>query len=183
MRYLLHPAWRKKERQKKSKAAKAAAVGAAGTPGPSAGTVAAAVQTKAVAAISEGLENISDDTACGGTEVQMADIIRWAAEAQYSAEEAAVDPAVAGIAATEIAEAMAMQEAAEHYRHHCLDVGLDQLQWWLEEESAEWVVEEERHLRADYIWQISREARLGAEGRVWQQWKAVTGVNTAGQQQ
>ena len=53
---------------------------------------------------------------------------------------------------------------------------MDQLQWWLEEESAEWVVEEERHLRADYIWQISREARLGDEGRVWQQWKAVTGV-------
>ena len=90
--------------------------------------------------------------------------------------EAAVDPAVAGIAAAEIAEAVAMQEAAGHYRHRCLDVGLDQLQWWLEEESAEWAVEEERHLRADYIWQISREARSGAECRVWQQWKAGTGV-------
>ena len=76
----------------------------------------------------------------------MADIIRWAAEAQYSAEEAAVDPAVAGIAAAEIAEAVAMQEAAEHYRHRCLDVGLDRLRWWLEEESAEWAVEEGRHL-------------------------------------
>ena len=65
-----------------------------------------------------------------------------------------------------------MQGAAEHYRHHCLDVGLDQLQWWLEEEA----VEEEGHLRADYVWQIIREARLGAEGRVWQQWKAVTRV-------
>ena len=87
-----------------------------------------------------------------------------------------MDPAVAGIAAAEIAEAVAMEEAASYYRHRCLDLGLDQLQWWLEEESAEWAIEEERHLRADYIWQISREARLGAEGRVWQLWKAVTGV-------
>ena len=61
----------------------------------------------------------------------MADIIRWVAEAHYSAEEATVDPVVAGIAATGIAEAVAMQETAERYRHHCLGVGLDQLQWWL----------------------------------------------------
>ena len=106
----------------------------------------------------------------------MADIIRWVAEAHDSAEKAAVDPVVAGIAAAGMAEAMAMEEAANYYRHRCLGVGLDQLQWWLEEESAEWAVEEERHLRVDYIWQISREARLEAEGRVWQQWKAVTGI-------
>ena len=29
---------------------------------------------------------------------------------------------------------------------------------------------------ADYIWGCSRGAKLGAGGRVWQQWKAVTGV-------
>ena len=69
--YFSHFFRRKKERQKKSKASKAAAVWAAGSPGPEAGTVratmAAAVQTKAVAAISKGFENVSDDTACGGT--------------------------------------------------------------------------------------------------------------------
>ena len=51
------------------------------------------------------------DTACGGTEVQMADIIRWAAKAQDSTEKAAVDPAVAGIATAGILEAVAMGEA------------------------------------------------------------------------
>ena len=92
---------------------------------------------------------------------------------EYSAKEAAVDPAVAGIAATEFAEAVAMQEAAEHYRHRCLDVGLDQLlQWWLEMEAAEWAQEEARHTNAE----CSEGVRLGDEGRVWQQWKAVTGV-------
>ena len=44
-----------------------------------------------------------------------------------------------------------MQEAAEYYKHRCLDVGLDQLQWWLEEEAAEWAEDEARHMKADYI--------------------------------
>ena len=69
-----------------------------------------------------------------------------------------------------------MEEAAVYYRHRCLDLGLDKLQWWLEEEAAEWAEEETRHMRADYIWECSREARFGAERRVWQQWKAVAAI-------
>ena len=69
-----------------------------------------------------------------------------------------------------------MEEAAAYYRHRCLDLGLDKLQWWLEGEAAEWAEEETRHMRADYIWECSREARFGAERRVWQQWKAVTAI-------
>ena len=41
-----------------------------------------------------------------------------------------------------------MEEAAAYYRHRCLDLGLDKLQWWLEEEAAEWAEEETRHMRA-----------------------------------
>ena len=96
--------------------------------------------------------------------------------AAAAAENAALDPAVAGIAAAETAEAVAMEEAADHYRHRCLDVGLDQLQWWLEEEAAEWAEECSREMRADHIWQCSREARFGAQGRVWQQWSAITTI-------
>ena len=118
-------------------------------------TVAAAVQTKAVATISEGFENVSYDTACGsmrwykgtdGRHHQMGSkgtiLIRGSCSGPGSSRE--------------IAEAVAMQEAAEHYSHRCLDVGLEQLQWWLEEET----IEAEGHLRADYVWQIIREARL-----------------------
>ena len=68
--------------------------------------------------------------------------------AAASAEEAAVDLATAGLAAVETPEAVAMQEATEYYRHRCLDVGLDQLQWWLEGEAAEWAEEEARHLKS-----------------------------------
>ena len=39
--------------------------------------------------------------------------------------------------------------------------------WWTEEEAAEWAEEEARHMKADYIWQCNREARFGAERRVW----------------
>jgi len=48
-----------------------------------------------------------------------------------SAEEAAVDPATAGLAAMEKAEAVAMEKAAKHYKlkERSLDVALDQLQW------------------------------------------------------
>ena len=89
-------------------------------------------------------------------------------------------PVVAAATATVIVTvaeaAVAMEEAAAYYRHRCLDLGLDKLQWWLEEEAAEWAEEETRHMRADYIWECSREARFGAERRVWQQWKAVTAI-------
>ena len=109
---------KKKERQKLAKAAKAeaAAVEAAGTPGPAAEAVGATAAAQAQAAISEGLADIFGDTTCDGTGVQVADIIRWAAEAQDSAEKAAVDPAPAGIAAAEPAEVVTMGEAAAHWR-------------------------------------------------------------------
>ena len=69
-----------------------------------------------------------------------------------------------------------MEEAAAYYRNRCLDLGLDRLQWWLEEKAAEEAAEETRHMRAAYIWECSREARFEAERRVWQQWKAVTTI-------
>ena len=93
-----------------------------------------------------------------------------------AAASAAVGLATAGLAAVEAAEAVAMQEATEYYRHRCLDVGLGQLQWWLEGEAAEWAEGGARHMQAGPIWQCSRQARLGAEGRVWQQWSTVTAV-------
>ena len=65
-----------------------------------------------------------------------------------------------------------MEEATTYYKHRCLDLGLDKLQWWLGEEAAE----ANREMRADEIWQCSREARFGAERRVWQQWGAVTAI-------
>ena len=82
-------------------------------------------RTDAGVAKSEASRNIFGDTTCGGTEVQVEGI---AAEALDSTEKAAVDPAVAGIAATATAEAVAMEEAAEHYRQRSMDVALDQLQ-------------------------------------------------------
>ena len=39
-----------------------------------------------------------------------------------------MDSAEAGIAATDTTEAVAMEEAAEHYRQRSVDVALDQLQ-------------------------------------------------------
>ena len=58
-------------------------------------------------------------------------------EPTESAEEAAMDLAGAGIAATDTAEAVTMEKAVEHYRERSLDVALEQLSWWAEEEAAE----------------------------------------------
>ena len=147
---------RKRERKKAAKAAKAAevaAVLAAGTTGPAADAVDASAA--AAAQIGSGMMEAGGQGECDAlVEAYCTDHI--AENQKYtkpteSAEEAAVDPAEAGIAAADTAEAVAMEKAAERYRQRSVDVALGQLQWWTEEEAAEWAEEEARHMRADYI--------------------------------
>ena len=172
---------KKKERQKSAKAAKAkaAAVEAVGTPGPAAeaveATAAAAARTDAVTAAEIEGTRVAATKPQADAQPQQVDW-DWLSEAVESTEEAAVDPAPAGIAAAELAEVVTMEEAAAHWRERSLSVALEQMCWWLGEEAAEWAAEANREMRADHIWQCSREARFGAERRVWQQWGAVTAI-------
>ena len=169
---------KKKERQKSAKA-KAATVEAVGTPGPATeaveATAAAAVRTDVVTAAEIEGTRVAATKPQADAQPQQVDW-DWLSEAVESTEEAAVDPAPAGIAAAELAEVVTMEEAAAHWRERSLSVALEQMCWWLGEEAAEWAAEANREMRADHIWQCSREARFGAERRVWQQWGAVTAI-------